>query len=213
MPQSPHIESQIARAIDVLTRGGIVAYPTDTVYGLGADPFNERAVQAVFRAKRRPFHQPVPLLLPDAAAIERLATGLSDVALKLVSSFFPGALTLVVPSRVGLPAVVTAGTANVAVRVPDHDIPRRLATALGTAIVGTSANLTGRPGPLTAPEVRNQLGDTVDLIVDGGPCPGGVESTVIDCTGSELRVLREGAVSREVIEEAIGMKLRGHDRA
>ncbi len=207
MPQRSHIQTQITLAVDVLRKGGTVAYPTDTVYGLGADGFNSKAVEAVFRAKNRPSSLPVPLLLPDTAALAWVTTALPDVARRLAEAFLPGALTLVVASGPRVPGVVSADSGTVAVRVPDHPVPVALARELGSPIVGTSANMSGQPSPLTAGEVRRQLGAGVDLIIDGGPCTGGVESTVIDCTRDVPVVVREGAVPLEAIEKVCGMSL------
>ncbi len=196
----------IERALDVLRGGGVGAFPTDTVYGLGGSPLLAEAVERIFRLKRRPRSQPLPLLLANREQIEMVAAAVPTLAWKLIEGFWPGALTLVLPRAPLIPEAVVGGGQGVAVRIPDHPVPRALARGLGVPIIGTSANITGRPSPLTAGDVRDQLGDGVDFVIDGGRCPGGVESTVVDLTG-EPRLLREGAIPRQRIEEALGCAL------
>ncbi len=164
------------------------------------------AVERIFRLKRRPRSQPLPLLLADRDQIDMVALAVPPMAVRLMDRFWPGALTLVLLRASHIPESVTAGGQGVAVRIPDHPVPRVLAQGLGVPIVGTSANITGRPSPLTAGDVRDQLGDGVDFVIDGGCCPGGVESTVVDLTG-EPSLLREGAIPRQRIEEVLGCAL------
>jgi L-threonylcarbamoyladenylate synthase len=197
------MKSQTDLALEILRDGGIVAFPTDTVYGLGADPASERAVERIFSAKKRPLGLPLPLLLADASDIARFAEFVPEVARRLAERFLPGGLTLVLRRGASVPPWVVAGGDTVAVRVPDHPVPVALARGLGGAIVGTSANLSGEPAPVVADDVRRQLGAVVDLVIDGGRCPGGTESTVVDVSGGSPVVLREGAVSREDILEVI----------
>jgi L-threonylcarbamoyladenylate synthase len=192
---SPTIEQEIQKGIHLLNQGGIVAFPTDTVYGLGADATNECAVERVYELKQRPRYLPLPVLLADAAQIASIAGAVSDIAWLLARHFWPGGLTLVLPKGPSVSEKISAGGGTVAVRVPNHPIPVALIRGLGLPIVGTSANLSGRPSVLTAKEVSEQLGDRVDLIINGGRCPGGVESTVVDVTKDVPVILREGAIS------------------
>ena len=196
------MQGQLRKAVEVLLNGGIVAYPTDTVYGLGANGLDPAAVRRVFEVKRRPLTMPVPLLVADLAMLRSVVEGLPEVALSLVERFLPGPLTLVLPRAPVVPEIVTAGAPSVAVRIPDHPVPVRLAAGIGAPLVGTSANRSGQPSPTTADEVRAQLGAEIDWVVDGD-CPGGVESTVVDLTDATLRILRPGAVPAEALEEVL----------
>lgn len=193
---TPEIRPQIEAAADILRRGGLAAYPTDTVYGIGARADDAAAIRRVFELKDRPLDQALPLLIGDLSQLTMVARAISPLAERLIAHFWPGALTLVLLKNQTLPDAVTGGGDTVAVRLPGHPVPRALATALGVPVVGTSANLTGMPSALTAGEVEDQLGDRVDIIIDGGHVIGGVESTVLDLTGAMPRILREGAVSR-----------------
>jgi len=204
----PTIEQQIELAIDILNSGGIVAFPTDTVYGLGADPFNERAVERIYRAKKRARNLPLPLLLADKSELTRVATVVPEVAWRLAERLLPGGLTLVLMKSPWVPSAVTAGGNTIAVRIPNHHIPISLIRGLGTPLAGTSANISGKPSPVTADEVHEQLGVEVDLIIDGGECPGGIDSTVIDVSGEVPTIIREGAVSQEEIAKTCGPLLR-----
>ena len=179
-----------------------MAYPTDTVYGLGADASNADAVRKIYAAKGRPADLPLPLLVADLEMLRRNAAELPDLALWLAERFLPGPLTLVVVKAASVPDAVTAGGPNVALRIPAHLTPRALAAGLGGPLVGTSANLSGKRSLTTATDVRRELGDAVDFVVDG-ECPGGVESTVIDLTRGRPVVVREGAIPLEEIEAAL----------
>jgi len=191
------IQQQIEKGISILRQGGLVAYPTDTVYGLGACVSLPRAVERVYKVKERPWNMPLSLLLADTSQLTKTAALVPPTAWPLIHSFLPGALTIVLPKSSSVPDAITAGGTTIAVRIPAHPIPITLAAGLGAPIVGTSANLSGRPSPLTAEEVYSQLGDKIDLIIDGGRCPGGKESTIVDVTGETPIVLREGAISME----------------
>jgi len=197
---------QVEKAIEILKGAGVVAFPTDTVYGLGASATLELALKRIYRIKRRPFDQAVPLLLSDVADIENVAASVPEIAWTLANRFLPGGLTLVLPKAGWISPSITFGGDTVAVRVPDHPIPRSLIRGLGVPVVGTSANITGQPSPLTAEQVRRQLNDEADFIIEG-ECPGGVESTVVDVTQEPPVLLREGAISRREIEAACGLKL------
>jgi len=196
----PEIQKLIDRGIAVLKQGGLVAFPTDTVYGLGACADNESAVARVYQVKARPRNMALPLLLADISQISDVAYPVPPVAWLLVNKFLPGALTLVIAKSDSVLDIVTGGGSTVAVRIPDHPIPVALARDVGP-IVGTSANLSGKPSALTSDEVSRQLSDKIDLVIDGGRCPGGKESTIVDVTGEKPRILREGAIPREEISQ------------
>jgi L-threonylcarbamoyladenylate synthase len=195
------IKEQIEKGIAILKQGGLVAFPTDTVYGLGACAYIPQAVERVYQVKGRARDMALPLLVANNTQISEVAENIPLVAWLLIRRFLPGALTLVLPKSKSVPDVVTAGGKTVGVRIPAHPVPIALIEGLAAPIVGTSANLTGQPSPLTADEVYAQLGDKVDLIIDGGRCPGGRESTVVDVTGETPVVLREGAISIEELKK------------
>jgi L-threonylcarbamoyladenylate synthase len=191
----------LPRAIQVLRDGGVVAFPTDTVYGVGAHAFLPGAVEALYVVKDRPRSLAIPLLLATRGAVAAVARPIPAVARLLMGRFWPGGLTLVLRRRPVVPDIVTAGGDTVAVRLPDHPVPRSLAAGLGAPLAATSANLSGRPSATTAQAAAADLNGRVPLILDGGPCPGGVESTVVDVSGPEWRILREGAISARSIRE------------
>jgi L-threonylcarbamoyladenylate synthase len=203
---SSSIRQQVEQAISILKQGGIVAFPTDTVYGLGACISITQAVERVYQVKERPRSMALSLLLADKSQIGEVAYPVPPIAWLLADKFLPGALTMVLPRAKSVPDIVTGGGKTVAVRIPAHPVPVALARGLGAPIVGTSANLSGKPSALTAEEVYAQLGDRVDLIIDGGRCPGGKESTIVDLTGEAPILLREGAISREELEQVCGIK-------
>jgi L-threonylcarbamoyladenylate synthase len=200
---SKELSQQIDKAVDILKDGGVVAFPTDTVYGLGASAFDSSAVERVFEVKQRPRHLPLPVILADEKQVSAVASVVSHVAMVLMKHFWPGGLTLILPSLSSVPVIVTGDTGNVAVRVPDHVIPVTLITRLGVPITGTSANVSTQPSALTAEEVRAQLGSTVDLIIDGGRCPGGVESTIVDVTVDVPVIVRHGAIPEAEIRSVL----------
>lgn len=189
-------------ALKVLRAGGLVAFPTDTVYGLGALAFDQRAVESVYAAKGRSEDKAIPVLLGDANDLDQVAISLPPTARQLAERFWPGPLTLVVQKRPNLPDAVSLSN-TVGVRVPDHPVARALLRASGPMAV-TSANLSGEPSPRTAEEVLKQLAGRVALIVDGGRTPGGVPSTVLDCTQTEPHILRAGPITLEQIREILG---------
>ncbi len=193
------LEQQVEKGIRILKKGGIIAFPTDTVYGLGCDAFRLRAVERVYEVKRRPRHLPFPLLLSDISQATAVAKPLSGIALSLARRFWPGALTLVLPKSDSLPLYLSSG-GTVAVRIPGHPICLALIQGIGSPLVGTSANISGSYSALTANEVEEQLGDAIDFIIDGGKCPGGNESTIVDVTGAVPRILRQGMIPRHEIE-------------
>jgi L-threonylcarbamoyladenylate synthase len=192
-----------AEAIRVLKAGGIVALPTDTVYGLAVDLASPGGIDRLFAAKRRPSDRAVMLLLADADQARALVDW-PPAAAALASVFWPGGLTIVVSQRpdAALPSELTGGRSTVGLRLPDHPTPRALAAALGPLPV-TSANVSGVPEASDATEIRDQLGDAIDLILDGGPARGGPPSTVVDCSSPTPRILRAGAIPAEAIARAL----------
>lgn len=194
---NPEIQTQIERGIALLGRGGVVAFPTDTVYGLGAAIDRPEAIARIYAVKQRPRDMALPLLLGDAAQLSMVADSVPGAARRLAERFWPGALTLVLKKSAPVPDAVTAGAGTVAVRVPGHPVPIALIRGAGIPVTGTSANLSGRPSPRTAAEVREQLGESIDLIIDGGRSPGGRESTIVDVTGAVPVVRRAGAITLE----------------
>lgn len=191
----------IPRALEILRMGGLVAFPTDTVYGLGSLAFDARAVESVYTAKDRPVEKAIPVLIGDSPDLEKVALSIPGTALKFAARFWPGPLTILVPKRPEIPEGVSA-TATVGVRVPDHDVARALLHAAGPMAV-TSANMSGCESPTTAKEVFAQLNGRIGLIIDGGRTPGGVPSTVVDCTGEQLRIIREGPITEEELLSAL----------
>lgn len=189
----------IARAGAVLRTAGLVALPTETVYGLGADALDDTAVRRIFAAKGRPADNPLIVHLATIDDLDRVASSITPLARSLAEQFWPGPLTIVVDASATLPSVTTGGLATVAVRVPDHDVARAVIDASGVPIAAPSANRSGRPSPTTADHVAADLGDDIDLLIDSGPTGLGVESTVVDARGGIPVVYREGALSREVL--------------
>jgi L-threonylcarbamoyladenylate synthase len=190
----------LERAADVLRAGGLVALPTETVYGLGADAGNAAAVRRIFAVKRRPADNPLIVHVADPAAAARVAARVTPLAARLAQRWWPGPLTLVLDAAPGLPTVTTGGLPTVAVRVPDHPLALALLRLVDRPVAAPSANRSGGPSPTTAAHVLADLGADVDLVLDGGPCPVGVESTVVDALGTVPVVLREGAVTREQLD-------------
>jgi len=191
----------LARALAILRSGGLVAFPTDTVYGVGAQAFDGRAVESIYVAKDRPVEKAIPVLIGDIGDLEKVAIYIPETAHKLAVRFWPGPLTILVPKPVDLPESVSA-TTTVGVRVPNHEVARMLLRAAGPMAV-TSANISGGQSPVTAQEVYEQLGGRIALIIDGGKTPGGVPSTLVDSTGSDLKLLREGPISLEALRSAL----------
>jgi L-threonylcarbamoyladenylate synthase len=188
-----------AEAVRLLREGKLVAFPTDTVYGVGAIVWNTAAVARLYTAKLRSLEKAIPVLLADPGDLSLVAQDLPVTVLRIAERFWPGPLTLVVPKAARIPAEVTAGGPTVAVRVPDHPVARALIRAAGAPLATTSANLSGQASAVTAQEVADQLGERIAMVLDGGRCPGGVSSTVVDVTGSQPVILRPGPVDLEQI--------------
>lgn len=193
--------SQIQAALEILQTGGIVAFPTDTVYGVGALAFDNAAIESIYTAKDRPVEKAIPVLIGDLSDLEKVANNIPDMALRFAARFWPGPLTCIVPKKQTLPPAVSA-TSTVAVRIPDHPDARALLRAAGPMAV-TSANISRHPSPSTAQEVYEQLNGRIPLILDGGKTPGGVPSTLVDCTGDEPVILREGPISLDELRSLL----------
>lgn len=202
-PRAPDPEA-LRAAADVLRAGGLVAFPTETVYGLGAAALDPAAVQRIFLAKGRPASNPLIVHVPDVRAARGLAARWPESAERLAARWWPGPLTLVVPKAPHVPDVVTAGLPSVALRVPAHPVALALLRTAGIPIAAPSANRFTRLSPTTAAHVAKGLGDRVELILDGGPTAVGIESTVVGLTGANPVLLRPGAITREELEAVLG---------
>ena len=192
---------EIEKGVKILQKGGVIAFPTDTVYGLGADAFNCAAVERVFKIKNRSKRQQLPILIADIERLTTLAEPIPEITWFLARRFWPGGLTLVLPKIDTMPAYLAPGP-TIAVRIPNHPVCLALIQHLGDPIIGTSANISGRPAALTAEEVGQQLGGKIDLIINGGQCPGGKESTIIDITHEPPIILRQGIIPSHEIDKA-----------
>jgi L-threonylcarbamoyladenylate synthase len=199
----------IRRAANVLRRGGLIAFPTETVYGLGANALDRDAVARIFAAKGRPPNNPIIVHVANVEHARELAGEWPPSAERLAERFWPGPLTLVLRKDVSVPDIVTAGAATVGVRVPAHPIALALVETAGLPIAAPSANRSNEISPTTAEHVQKSLGEAADIILDGGPTPGGLESTVLDMTVSPRRLLRPGLVAPAEIEAVIGPIQRG----
>jgi L-threonylcarbamoyladenylate synthase len=199
----------IDHAVEILAHGGLVIFPTDTVYGVGASLDQNLAVARLFTVKRRPLSKAIPILLSRPSALQDVAGDLSDSVWLLAARFWPGPLTMVVPASAHLPPILTAGQSTVAVRVPDHPVVRALIEGLGSPLAATSANISGQPSPITAADAMTGLGGQVDFILDGGSCQGGMPSTVVDLTVDPPRILRSGPILIDQIRLAVVPKRSG----
>lgn len=201
------LQREIEKGVKILQRGGVIAFPTDTVYGLGADAFNSTAVERIYEIKNRPKYQQFPLLIADVKRLTVLAKLIPEIAWFLARRFWPGGLTLVLSKKDSVPAYLALGS-TIAVRIPNHPVCLALIQYLGNPIIGTSANISGQPAALTAEEVGQQLGGKIDLIINGGKCPGGKESTIVDITREPPVILRQGIVPSHEIDKAYKEYLR-----
>lgn len=204
-PATPSRHAEvIRRAAGVIRAGGLVAFPTETVYGLGANALDAAAVARIFEAKGRPATNPVIVHVSDASEVGNVASNWPETASNLAGRFWPGPLTLVVPKAGAVPSIVTAGGATVAVRCPDHPVARALIREAGVPVAAPSANRSTELSPTKAEHVLKGLNGRIDLLLDGGPCSGGIESTVVDVTGGVPRVLRPGLITMPMLEEVCG---------
>lgn len=195
------VEFVLGYAVRLIQAGKVVAFPTDTIYGLGADPFNLAAVNEIFRIKRRAAERPIPLLVCSIEQALRLIAPVPPSFFSLVQKFWPGPLTVVAPASEFVPLKVTGNTGKVGVRWPRCSAAEKLIAAVGVPLTGTSANLSDGPVCCTAAEVSGQIGESLPLILDGGPTPGNLPSTVIELVGERARLLREGAIPASKVEE------------
>lgn len=194
----------IRQAAEIIRQGGVIAFPTETVYGLGADAFNPLAVARIFEIKDRPYFDPLIVHISDFEEVSGLASGIPADAEKLTERCWPGPLTIVLPKKEFVPDLVTAGLPTVAIRMPRHPMALQLIREAGRPVAAPSANPFGYVSPTTADHVREQLGDRVDLILDGGPCEVGLESTIISFSEKKPSLLRPGGLALEEIEAIIG---------
>jgi L-threonylcarbamoyladenylate synthase len=194
-------QREIKKGVEILRNGGVIAFPTDTVYGLGADAFNPTAVETVYEIKNRPRYRQFPLLIADVRQLDTLAEPIPEIAWFLAGRFWPGGLTLVLSRKNSVPAHL-ASEPTIALRIPNHPVSQALIQDLGNPLIGTSANISGQPAALSAEEVEKQFGEEIDLIINGGKCPGGKESTIVDITHEPPIILRQGIIPSHEIAKA-----------
>ncbi|MEE8207118.1 MAG: L-threonylcarbamoyladenylate synthase [Nitrospinaceae bacterium] len=192
----------------VLNSGGVIAFPTDTFYGLGANPFNPDALSKIFQIKQRPADKPLLILIHSIDQLEDLTQEVTENARKLMEHFWPGPLTLIFKAALSLPDALTAGTGTIGIRLQDHPFTSKLLETLGRPLTAPSANISGMGELTTAQQVENSLVEKLELIVDGGPAPGGKPSTVLDTTTNPPTLLREGAVSGDKLESLLPIQIR-----
>jgi len=193
----------LTRACEILRAGGVVAYPTETYYGLASDPFNSAALAHLFALKGRSPDKPVLLIIDNPAQLSGLVSEIPPVFTIPMQQFWPGPLTLVFPAAASLPEILTGYTGTIGVRVSSHPVARKLVRAFGLPVTATSANISGYPPAVTAIGVREQLGTAVDAVIDGGETPGGLGSTILDCCEGKIRLLRDGVIPFFRIEAAL----------
>lgn len=205
-----NFEDTISRAAHILKQGGTVAFPTETVYGLGADALNPAAVRRIFEAKGRPADNPLIVHIASMDSLDRIATDIPPIAFELMDAFWPGPLTLVLKRKSAVPDITTGGLDTVAVRMPDNPVALALIKKAGTPLAAPSANTSGRPSPTTAGHVISDLSGRIDAVIDGGAVEVGVESTVLDVTSDVPIILRPGGVGVEEIKKHVGKVLIGY---
>jgi L-threonylcarbamoyladenylate synthase len=194
----------IKKTARIILQGGVIAFPTETFYGLGADALDEKAVKRIFQVKGREEEKPLLLLVAERSQLSRLVQEVTPPAERLMEKFWPGPLTLVFKASSQISPLLTANTGKIGIRVSSHPVARALVQAVGRPITGTSANLSGQPSISTAPEVFRSLGETLEAILDGGRTAGGPGSTVLDISGPFPQVIREGAITREELAPFLG---------
>lgn len=200
--------SLLRAAVKALQRGSLVAFPTETVYGLGADASNTQALTELYRVKGRPAARPLTVHLADVEDIAQWAADIPPAAQKLIDSYCPGPLTLILPRRPEVLDIVTAGSENVGIRLPSHPLARQLIRAFGKGLAAPSANRSGYLSPTTAEHVRQEFGADVPIIIDGGPCQLGLESTIVDFSTSPPRLLRSGLLTLDMLQETAGVEIQ-----
>lgn len=191
----------IEEAARLLKDGYLIAFPTDTLYGVGADTFNPRAIKKLFAAKGRPLEKGIPVLLSDVEYLGEIVGQTSDLTMKLAQKFWPGPLTLILPKRDSISEIISPDE-NIAVRVPDNDVARKFIRAAGGAVATSSANRSGEPPALDAQEALAALGDSIAAVLDGGKVSLGIASTIVDCTDFPPRILRQGPLTAEELSLA-----------
>lgn len=201
---TPIPETELASAVATLRAGGLVAFPTETVYGLGADASNAAAVRGIFALKGRPADHPLIVHVGDAGAVMQWASHVPDVARDLMARFWPGPLTLILPKHARVPDVVTGGQDSIGLRMPAHPVARQLLTAFGGGLAAPSANRFGHVSPTTAAHVREEFGDDAPPVLDGGACTVGVESTILSLVHATPVVLRPGGITPALLAEVLG---------
>jgi L-threonylcarbamoyladenylate synthase len=194
-----NLREVLKTAVETLKTGGIVAYPTETFYGLGVKFDLEQSLKRLYEIKQRPKDKAMPLIIGEKRLLASIASSINSAAESLIDGFWPGPLTLLVPAGENISEWLTAGTRNIAVRVPGESFALELARHAGFPITSTSANISGFPPARDAATVRKYFSDDIDLIVDGGEAPGGLPSTIVDTTGNGMRIVREGAIGRGII--------------
>lgn len=203
--QTQHLVSDapgaIAAAAALIQAGSVVAFPTDTVYGIGANAFDGDAVMRLFEVKERPFDKGIPILLAELDHIHQVARDIPDAAMAMIERFWPGPLTLIVPKRSDLPAIISPND-GIAVRIPDCDVARRVISAAGGAVAASSANRSGHAPAVSGIEALADLNGLIAAVIDNGISPGGVASTIVDCRGSTPRIVREGPISANMLSLA-----------
>lgn len=208
--QVDDLQTAVAGAARVILSGGVVAFPTESFYGLAVNGTDKEAVERLFDLKNRTRDRPVLILIPSADVLDQYVIHLSEIAHQLIKRFWPGGLTLVFEAGPRIPSVLTAGTGKIGVRLSSHPIARALAKAVQVPITGTSANLSGRPACVHAREVFEAFGNRVDCILDGGETSGGKGSTILDLTVHPPKVLREGMISRRHLKEILHIEENSH---
>jgi len=199
--------ADLNRAVDVLNRGGVVAFPTETYYGLAVDPLNPLALNHLFILKQRGISKPILTLVDNRESLSCLVQEIPPLYEPIMNEFWPGPLTLIFPARVDLPLLLTAGTSTIGVRQSSHPFARQLLRAFGRPITATSANISGRAAAVDAYEVRSQFGSKLDMIFDGGRTPGVAGSTIIGFEGDKLKLIREGVIAFKDIQQVFKNKL------
>ena len=189
---------------ELIRRGEVVAFPTETVYGLGANGLDADACAKIYQAKGRPSDNPLILHVANRSMVDQIAARIPEKAEKLIAAFCPGPITLILPRKAIVPDRITGGLATVGVRMPEHDVARALIAAAGVPIAAPSANISGRPSPTTAESVLVDMEGKIPMVLDGGACDFGVESTIVDATGDKAVILRPGAITKEMLEEVLG---------
>ena len=197
-------DENVQRAAEVLRNGGIVAFPTDTVYGLGAVCTNEEAVSKLFRAKGRDEGKPLSVLVGNTEQVQMLSDSVPESACLLMRAFWPGALTLVLRKKESVSDRVSAGKDTIGIRMPDSETARKLIRLAGSPLAAPSANTSGKRSAVTAEDVKEDLAGKIDFLLDGGTCPIALSSTVIDLTGETPKILREGSITKQMIDEVLG---------